>query len=133
MAYAYPELIMQDAASGTGNGLAVGIGGPGMRYANSTSKLNSNRFPVKFKVRMQLVDTAAGTSTATVVVEESNDNSTYNTLATISLTNTTAALSVAKARLFSSQKRYVRARISAISGGTSPTLNAYMILGGGGT
>lgn len=133
MATAYPELIMQDAAAATGNGIPVGIGGPGMRYANSLTKLNANRFPVKFKIRLQLMDTVAGTATATVIVEESNDNSSYNALATIVLLNTAAALASARARLFSSQKRYVRARISAISGGTSPTLNAYMVFGGGGT
>ncbi len=134
MATAYPELILQDAAATTGNGNSIGFAEQmrfGTDYTNGL-KPNQDRNPTKFKVRMQLKDTVAGTATATVIVEESNDNSSFTTLASITLLNTTAALSTGKARLFSTKKRYIRARVSAISGGTSPVLNAYAILGGGG-
>ncbi len=132
MASAYPNLILQDAASATGNGLVIGFGEE-MRYGNNVSAPNQDQFWKPFKVRVQLKDTATGTATATVIVEDSADNSTYTTLATLTLTMTSGGpLSVGNAKLFKTKKRYIRARISALSGGTAPTVNCYCILGGGG-
>ncbi len=131
---AYPDLILQDAASGTGNGTAVGFASQ-MRYGNAAVKPNQNQFDTKFSVQIQIKDTAAGTAAATVIVEDSADNSTYATLASITLTMAVAdglAKGLNNPRRFTTKKRYVRARISAISGGTAPTVNAYMLLGGGG-
>ncbi len=135
MATAYPELIMQALATSTGNGIPVGFGEQ-MRFGTdftSRAKVNQDIFPTKFKVRMQLYDTAAGTASGTIIVEDSFDNSTYATLASIAFQMAVAdGLSIGKSRLFTTKKRYVRARISAIAGGTAPGFNVYCILGGGG-
>ncbi len=134
MATAYPELIMQALATGTGNGIPIGFGVQ-MRFGTdfaSRAKINQDMNPVPFKVRMQLYDTVAGTASGTIIVEDSYDNSTYATLATIAFQMAVAdGLSIGKARLFTTKKRYVRARISAIAGGTAPGFNVYCILGGG--
>ena len=132
MASAYPNLILQDAASATGNGISVGFGEQ-MRYGNNVSAPDQDQFPVPIKVRVQLKDTATGAATATVIVEQSADNSSFTTVATIvALMASGGPLAVGHARLCKITKRYFRARISALSGGTAPTVNVYCILGGGG-
>jgi hypothetical protein len=63
-----------------------------------------------------------GAVTATVIVEVSLDNSTWNTAGTITLSGTTSA---ADGFVMSAPWRYTRARISAISG-TGATVNCWM-------
>ncbi len=134
MATAYPELILQRLATGTGNGTAVGFGTQ-MRFGTDLAtglKINQDRFPVPFKVRFQMYDTVAGTASGTVIVEDSYDGTTYATLASIAFQMAVAdGLSIGKSRLFNTKKQWIRARISAITGGTAPGFNVYCILGGG--
>lgn len=134
MATAYPELIMQADATATGNGIPVGFGVQmrfGTDYASGL-KVNQDRNNTPFKVRMRLKDTAAGTASGTLIIEDSADNSTYATLASIAFQMAVAdGLSIGKARLFNTKKRYIRARVSAIAGGTAPSFDVYCILGGG--
>jgi hypothetical protein len=136
MSTAYRELILQDAAAATGNGLAIGFAEQ-MRFGTSSTgaKANQGRFPNKFSIQAQIKDTATGTASATLVVEDSADNVTYATLASITLTMAVAdglEKGLNNPRMFTTQKRYIRARLSALAGGTAPTVNAYAILGGGG-
>lgn len=63
-----------------------------------------------------------GAVTATVIVEVSLDNTTWITAATITLSGTTSA---ADGFTMDAPWRYVRARISAISG-TGATVNCWM-------
>lgn len=63
-----------------------------------------------------------GAVTATVIVEVSLDNSTWLTAGTITLSGTTSA---ADGFVMDAPWRYVRARISAISG-TGATVNCWM-------
>ncbi len=133
MPTAIPDIILLDDATGTGAGNGVGIQGQGMRYQNRTGVANTARFPTKFKVHAQLVDVTTGAS-ATILIEESDDDSTYTTNATIALVigaddpNQVAA-QMGNGFLVSTQKRYVRANLSALTGGSAPAVNAYMTLG----
>lgn len=128
MPTATPDLILADAQTGTGAGVAVGFG-ERMRYANSTAVKNSNGFPQKFKVRVILKDSTTGGS-ATVAVQESDDNSTYTTLKSFSLAIASTDPNQKMLNgLFSTTKRYVRTNVTAIAGGAAPAVNAYMTLG----
>ncbi len=133
MPTAIPDIILLDDATGTGAGNGVGLQGQGMRYQNKTGVANTARFPTKFKVHATLRDSTTGAS-ATVLIEESDDDSTYTTLATIPLvigTNDPDQVGAQDGNGFlcSTQKRYVRGNVSAIAGGSAPAVDAYMTLG----
>lgn len=122
------DLIFQDGATGTGNGLAVGFGVE-ERYGNTTAKPNQNQFSKYLKFVTQFTDTATG-GTATLIIEDSADNSSYTTRYTRTFTIPAAApYKVGWRFLFKTKKRYVRARISAMAGTTAPKLNVYATVG----
>lgn len=109
------------AKTATGAGDALGIGGERVRYANGVG-INRNGANLSFKARCWVQDSTTG-ATATVVVQESDDNATWNTLATLSysLTGTIQA----HARLFSTKKAFIRFNITALAGGSAPTVYGY--------
>lgn len=128
MPTAIPDLILCDAQTGTGAGAGVIGDAVQLRYAKGAG-VNRQRTPRKFKVRAVLTDTTTG-ATATVLIEHCDDNSTWVTLGTIALSLAVAGNQQANAgRVFSTTKKYVRANVSAIAGGSAPTVNAYLTLG----
>lgn len=129
MSNAFPDLILADAIATVTTGLVVGLGGEGMRYGNSSSVKNSNRYPHQFKVRVQLKDSTTGAS-STVKIQESDDNSSYTDVHSFVMAIGTAdPNAVSTERLFKTTKRYVRLNVTAITGGSAPTVSAYMRLG----
>ncbi len=122
-----PDIILLDAKAAATAGEGVGFGEE-MRYSNGTGR-NQNKYPHKFKVNVQLKDSTTGAS-ATVLIQESADNSSYTTLLSIALVIGAADPNqVAKEFLFTTKLRYVRANVSALAGGATPVVNAYMTLG----
>lgn len=135
MPHTPPDVVLAYAQTANGVGLAVGIGGSAIRYANapagSTTRLNQNKYPICAKIRVSLQDSAAG-GNAAVAVQTSPDNVTYTTVYTFPAAQLTvpANLIVSKAKLFKfpSGTLFVRTNMSGITGGTTPTLNAYLTL-----
>lgn len=122
-----PDIILLDAKAATGAGNAIGIGEQ-MRYANGAG-VNRNKWPTRFKARVQLKDTTTGAS-ATVLLQGSDDDSSYTTIHTFTLAIGSADPNqVADAKVFKKEYRYFRANVSAIAGGSAPVVNAYMTLG----
>lgn len=122
------DLIFQDGATGTGAGLTVGFG-VGERYGNTTGKPNQNQFTKYIKFFTQFTDTATG-GTATVQIQDSANGSVWTTRYTRTFTiPASAPFKVGWRFLFKTQKRYVRANISAMAGTTAPKLNVYGTVG----
>lgn len=122
-----PDLILLDAKAATGAGNAIGIG-ERMRYSNGTG-VNRNQWPTRFKVRVQLKDTTTGGS-ATVLIQGSDDDSSYTTIKTFSLViAATDPNQVMLSGLVVKNYRYFRANLSALAGGSAPVVNAYITLG----
>lgn len=125
-----PDLILLDAKAAATAGSGVGIGGASMRYGNVTNKPNQGRFPISFKVHVQLLDSTSGAS-ATVAIQESADNVTFATMTggTFTLSIPTGSNNDASALVFKSSARYIRANVTALAGGSAPTVSSYMTLG----
>lgn len=133
MPTAIPDIILLDAKAAASAGNGIGIQGQGMRYQNKTGVANTARFPNKFKVHARLSDSTTGAS-ATILIQESDDDSSYDTVATIALaigTNDPNQVAAGKGNgvLVTTQKRYVRANVSALAGGSAPAIDAYLTLG----
>lgn len=124
-----PDLILLDAKAATGAGSAIGIGEP-MRYANGVG-VNRNKYPVRFKARIQLKDTTTG-ATASVAIQGSDDNSSFTTIKTFSLEiGTNDPNQVVVTGLFkpTTTYRYYRANVTALASGSAPVVNCYITLG----
>lgn len=120
-----PDLELLDAATGTGAGPAIAFA-EGVRYVNSGNK---HQYPVKFKVRARITDSATG-GTATVAIQDSQDGVTYATLYSFSFTvPASAPFSVTKDFGFTTKKKWIRANVTAIAGGVAPSVTAYCTLG----
>ncbi len=127
MANTVPDLILLDAATGTGAGDAIGVG-ERMRYANGAGR-NQNKWATRFKARVQLKDTTTGAS-ATVQIQGSDDNSSFTTIKTFTLAiGTGDPNQVAKAALVVANYKWFRANVSAITGGSAPVVNSYCTFG----
>lgn len=129
------DVILLYAATGTGAGFVLGDGNQ-MRYGGpaGTAKPNQNQFAKYMKVFATLTDSATG-GAATLQFQTSNDNVTYTTVKTTTLTIPAAApFSIALANgdgfLFKYKPRFFRINVSAISGGVAPTVNAFGTFGG---
>lgn len=137
MAHTPYDLIMHAGATTTATAPRVGIGGTGFRYGQSVTGLavankpNQNLANIYTKHFFTLSDTTTG-GTCTVVVEDSSNDSSYTTLMTVTLTiaaGVGVANTIAKRLLLRSNRPFIRHRITAISGGSAPTLNSYFTLG----
>lgn len=127
MPTAIPDLILCDGQTATGAGSGVIGLGEEMRYANGAG-VNRNKTNRKFKVRAVLTDSTTG-ATATVLIEHCDDNSTWVTAATITLSLVAGTQDASRGMLCQSTKRYIRANVSALAGGSAPAVNAYLTLG----
>lgn len=135
MPHTPPDVILAYAQTANGVGLAVGMGGSAVRYANapagSTTKLNQNKYPITAKIRVNISDSTAG-GNAAVAIQTSPDNVTYTTVFTFTAAQLTvpATLTQSRARLFKfpSGTLFVRTNMTGVAGGTTPTVNAYMTL-----
>ncbi|MES2531936.1 MAG: hypothetical protein V4636_12940 [Pseudomonadota bacterium] len=121
-----PDLILFDGKTSTGAGGAIG-NAQGMRYANGAG-VNRNEYPVQMKVIVNLRDSTSG-GTVTFAMQDSDDNSSYTTRTSVTLTIPTGAVMVRKAFIFKSSKPYVRANVTASSGGSAPTVDSYCTYG----
>ncbi len=121
------DLILCDAQTATGGGTGVVGFGDQIRYAKGAG-VNRQKTPHKFKVRAAL--TLSTTGTATLLIEHCDDASTWVTLGTMVLSVVATTQLATSGKLFSTTKRYVRANLSAIAGDATPTVDAYMTLGG---
>lgn len=122
-----PDIILLDAKASTGAGEGLGIG-ERMRYSNGAG-VNQNKYKTRFKARAQLKDTTTGAS-ATVLIQGSNDNSSYTTIATFSLAiGTGDPNQVAQSKLIYANYRYFRANLSALASGSAPVANVYITFG----
>ncbi len=129
MARTPPDIILLDAQASVAAGGGVGIAGEALRYGNNLVVPNQDQFPIKFKVRVQLADTTTGAS-CTVKIQTSADNSTYGDVYSFVMSVASGGPNaVASSKLFTTQKRYVRANVTALTGGSAPVVNAYMTLG----
>ncbi len=121
-----PDLILLDAAAGTGAGPGIGFG-QSMRYANGVGTNNLNAWPRLFKARVELKDSTTGAS-ATVLIQTSPDNVTYTTIDTYTL-SLAAGTQQVLARTYKTASRWFRANVSALAGGSAPVVNAYCTYG----
>lgn len=96
---------------------------PLLSSAIATGAATAHRSPNRTKTYQASGTTSAGAGASTIVIQGSNNNSTWVTIGTITLTLSTTASSDA----FTSDDRftYVRANVTAISG-TDATVSAYM-------
>lgn len=93
-----------------------------MRYLKNT-------WPTRFKVRVQLKDSTTGAS-ATVLIQGSNDDSSYTTIKSFSIAIATADPNQhTLTGLVKAEYKFFRANVTALSGGSAPAVNAYMTLG----
>lgn len=123
------DVILCDNQAATGAGTGVIGFGQEIRYAKGAG-VNRNKYPKKFKVRGALSDTTTG-ATATITIQHCDDAATWTTLGTLSLAINTTSVGYAATRglLFSTTKRYVRANVTALAGGSAPKVDAYLTLG----
>lgn len=127
MPTAIPDLILCDAQTATGAGKgAIGFGVE-MRYANGAG-VNRNKYPRKFEVHAALTDTTTG-ATSTLAIQESADGVTYTTIATMALSLVSGSQLGNSRKGFTTKLRYIRGNVTAIAGGSAPTVNAYCTLG----
>lgn len=120
------DLVLCDAQAATGVGLVIGFA-ERQRYA-AGSGVNRNGYSKKFKARFRLRDTTNG-ATATVKIQESDDNSSYTDLYSFSLSIPSGSTTNSHAKLFSTKKKYIRANVTALSGGSAPVVEGYLTLG----
>ena len=109
-------LGLLDGATTTATGPAQCIQGQAIRYVSQ-----------QWDMPLNIVASLKGASptSCTILIEESNDNSSYTTLMTISLNATTRkSLTLTGA----TKKRYIRARVSASSG--TNVIDCTMTVGG---
>ncbi len=97
----------------------------GMRYALGAG-VNRNLYPWYAKLRLIAYDTSNG-GIVTFLVQDSPDDVTYTTRVTKALT--IASLQTTFGLLFKTSNPYLRVRISALSGGTTPTGSVYGTIG----
>lgn len=122
-----PDLVLLNAKAATGAGSSIGFA-ERVRYGNG-SGINRNGFPTRLKVRLVLADSTTGAS-ATVVIEDSDDDVTFTTLTTYSMSiASTAPNSQMKDGLFVTSRKFIRANVTAIAGGSAPTVTGYCTLG----
>jgi len=128
-------IIFIDQATGTITGIPVG-NGEQMRFASAQggAKPNQNRFSWYAKIYASFTDTATG-GAGTFLIADSDDNSSYTTRATFTLTIPAAApynaaLMNGNGTLFKTNKRYLRVQLSALSGTTAPVINSWGTVGG---
>lgn len=126
MPTAIPDLILCDAQAATGDGLVIGFGDQ-IRYARGAG-VNRHGTPRKAKVRFVLRDSTTG-ATATVKIQDSADNSTYADLAVFTFTALGASNQAMLQGLISTKKRYIKATITALTGGSAPKVDGYLTLG----
>ncbi len=98
----------------------------GMRYALGAGA-NQNLYPWYAKLRLIAYDSSSG-GIVTFLVKDSPDDITYTTRVTKALT-IPAALKISFGLLFKTSNPYVLVRISALSGGTTPTGSCYGTMG----
>lgn len=123
------EFVLLDAKAATGASDALGIGGSAMRYGNKGSTPNQNQYPVKFKVRCQLTDSTTG-ATATVKIQGSDDNSSYSDIYSFPMSIASGGPNaVASGKVFVTSKRWIRANVTALAGGSAPAVNVYCMVG----
>ncbi len=120
-----PDLILLDAVTGTGAGLVIG-NAQGVRYSNGTG-VNRNEYPVNSKVIMAL-STTSGSGAATILVQTSDDNSSYTTVNTQTMAVPSAGGTSRKSFVFKTSKPYMRLNVSAISG-TGAAITSYCTYG----
>lgn len=122
-----PDLVLLNAKAATGAGSGIGFA-ERVRYGNGAG-VNRNGFPTRLKVRIVLADTTTGAS-ATVLIQDSDDDVTYATLATYTMSIATGAPnSQMLDGLFVTSKMFVRANVTALAGGSAPTVTSYCTLG----
>lgn len=125
------DLVLLDNVTATGAGAGIGFATE-MRYGTlggGASKPNQNEFPKKMKVFIDFRDTVTG-ATATLAIQDSADGITYVTRYSQPLAIPAAApFSQGKRFLFSTQKQYVRANLTALAGGSAPKVNAFLTAG----
>jgi hypothetical protein len=127
MPTATPDVILNDAQTATGAGAGVVGFGERMRYAKGAG-VNRNIYPKKFRVAAALTDSTTG-ATATLTVEGSDDASSWSTIGTMSLSLVSGSQKASSRKVFSTKKKYIRGNVSALSGGSAPTVDAYAVIG----
>ena len=123
------QLILLDAVTSTGHGPSVGIQGSGY---------NPNPQRDRTFAATIVLDGGGAAATATVLIEDSTDGSSYSTIGSFALSTAGGQVgpesnSVSPASspfLFTTRKKYIRASLSAVTGST-PTVNALAKLLGG--
>lgn len=124
------DLILLQAVTATGTGPGQGLGGQAIRYAGGAGN-NRNTYPLVSKVRVTMSDSATG-ATGVVAIQTAPDGATWTTQFTVTLGITaTTGLKVTQARLLktASGSLYIRANVTSLSGGSAPTINAYLTSG----
>jgi hypothetical protein len=127
MPTATPDLVLNDAQTSTGAGAGLIGFGERVRYSKGAG-VNRNVYPKKFRVAAALTDSTTG-ATATLTIEHSDDNSSWSTLGTMSLSLATGSQKGSSRKLFSTKKKWIRGNVSALAGGSAPTVDAYVVLG----
>lgn len=127
MPTAIPDLILCDAQTATGAGAGVIGYGDKIRYSRGTG-VNRHGLARKFKARVVLRDSTTG-ATATVKIQHSDDNSTYTDLVSFVFAALGSSNQAVQAGLFTTTKKYIRANVTALTGGSAPTVDAYCTLG----
>lgn len=119
------EFIFLDAKTAASDGNAFG-NAQGMRYAKGVGA-NRNLYPWYMKIRMTAFDSVA-LGIVTFLIQDSPDNVTYTTRLTEVIT-IPASLKQSRGRLFKTSQKYVRVRVSALTGGSAPTADCYGTMG----
>lgn len=128
MAAAQPLIMLYNFdATGTGAGFTLGIQGDTIALGGQSKQLRD----VPYELRVTLSDgTVPSTAQATVQFQTSPDAVTWTTQFTLTVFNLATAKQVpqSRPRVGSLKTAFCRLNVSAVSGGTTPVLNAYFRL-----
>lgn len=123
------DLYLLYRQTATGPGLVIG-NALSERYARG-SGVNQNAFPWYTKIRIDLRDTSGG-AVGVFQIQSAPDNATWTTGTTFTLTvPSTAPYLAGTSKLFKIPlvagvwARFLRINISSLTGGTTPTADAY--------